>query len=251
MESFGECPHLPPPTQTATSHSGYDAHAAWACVCVCVRLHLPAGVAAPAAAVATGCASVVVCSCSCGHSPQASGVNVRNDVYWFRSARRLPVAPIHRTLSKLPPGKWGLLHAYTRACICYRQTRTVAAAFIETNVHGANTPARHVGRATTHARTRTHTEVGGVGGRAACGTVVWAQAAAQGRPHSEVGAVDEGGEERQGGLWLVHGHLPGPHAPTHPHISSYCQHGVFATPRCARRLWRHVPCGRRRTPGGR
>ena len=169
-------PHRRPPRTVGTMHTRRGR------VCVCVRLHLPAGVAAPAAAVATGCASVVVCSCSCGHSPQASGVNVRNDVYWFRSARRLPVAPIHRTQSKLPPGKWGLLHAYTRACICYRQTRTVAAAFIETNVHGANTPARHVGRATTHARTRTHTEVGGVGGRAACGTVVWAQAAAQGRP---------------------------------------------------------------------
>lgn len=170
-------PHRRPPHTVGTMHTRRGR--------VCVRLYLPAGVAAPAAAVATGCASVVVCSCSCGHSPQASGVNVRNDVYWFRSARRLPVAPIHRTQSKLPPGKWGLLHAYTRACICYRQTRTVAAAFIETNVRGANTPARHVDRATTHARTRTHRGRWWVGGWA---SGVW---------HSRVGTGGSAGKAAQ------------------------------------------------------
>ena len=158
MEPVGECPHLPPPTQTATSHSGYDAHAAWACVCVCVRLHLPAGVAAPAAAVATGCASVVVCSCSCGHSPQASGVNARNDVYWFRSARRLPVAPIHRTQSKLPPGKWGLLHAYTRACICYRQANKDGSRSLHRNKRARRQHTSTARRSCHDTRTHTHTQ---------------------------------------------------------------------------------------------
>lgn len=152
--------HRRPPRTVGTMHTRRGR------VCVCVRLHLPAGVAAPAAAVATGCASVVVCSCSCGHSPQASGVNVRNDVYWFRSARRLPVAPIHRTLSKLPPGKWGLLHAYTRACICYRQANKDGSRSLHRNKRARRQHTSTARRSCHDTRTHTHTHRGRWCGRA-------------------------------------------------------------------------------------